>query len=62
MTIQPQNINLNYLIDPTFTNVNRLSVLPFPRNNNTDRRYSYSNLKLKLLMFQLMERVSLICQ
>ena len=23
MTIQPQNNNLNYLIDPTFTNVNR---------------------------------------
>ena len=43
MTIQPQNNNLNYLIDPTFTNVNRLFVLPFPRNNNTDSRYSYSN-------------------
>ena len=25
MTIQPQNNNLNYLIDPTFTNDNRLS-------------------------------------
>ena len=24
MTIQPRNNNLNYLIDPTFTNVNRL--------------------------------------
>ena len=43
MTIQPQNNNLNYLIDPTFTNVNRLFVLPFPRNNNTDSRYSFSN-------------------
>ena len=42
MTIQSQN-NLNYLIDPTFTNVNRLFVLSFPRNNNTDSRYSYSN-------------------
>ena len=42
MTIQPQN-NLNYLIDPTFTNVNRLFVLSFSRNNNTDSRYSYSN-------------------
>ena len=41
MTIQPQNDNLNYLIDPTFTNVNRLFVLSFPRNNNTDSRYSY---------------------
>ena len=26
MAIQPQNNNLNYLIDPTFTNVNRLFV------------------------------------
>ena len=43
MTIQPQNNNFNYLIDPTFTNVNRLFVLSFSRNNNTDSRYSYSN-------------------
>ena len=43
MTIQNNNNNLNYLIDPTFTNVNRLFVLSFPRNNNTDSRYSYSN-------------------
>ena len=26
MTVQPQIINLNYLIDPTFTKVNRLFV------------------------------------
>ena len=26
MTIQPHNNNLNYLIDPTFTNDNRLFV------------------------------------
>ena len=43
MSIQPQNNDLNYLIDPTFTNVNRLFVLSFPRNNNTDSRYSFSN-------------------
>ena len=43
MTIQPQNNNLNYLIDPTFTNVNRLFVLSFSRNNSTDSRYSFSN-------------------
>ena len=43
MTIQPQNNNFNYLIDPSFTNVNRLFVLPFPRNNNSDSRYSFSN-------------------
>ena len=27
ITIQPQKNNLNYLIDPTFTNVNRLFAL-----------------------------------
>ena len=43
MSIQPQNNNLNYLIDPTFTSVNRLFVLSFPRNSNTDSRYSFSN-------------------
>ena len=43
MTIQPKNRNLNHLIDQTFTNVNRLFVLSFPRNNNTDNRYSHSN-------------------
>ena len=43
MTIQPKNNNLNYLIDPTFMNVNRLFVLSFPRNNNIDSRYYFSN-------------------
>ena len=43
MSIQHQNNNLNYLIDPTFANVNALFVLSFPRNNNTDSRYSFSN-------------------
>ena len=46
MTIQPQNNNLNYLIDltfTTFTNVNRLFVLSFSRNNNTDNRDSFSD-------------------
>ena len=31
MTIQNNNNNLNYLIDPSFTNVNRLFVLSFER-------------------------------
>ena len=43
MTIQPKNNNLNYLIDPTFTTVNRSFVFSFPRNSNNDSRYSYSN-------------------
>ena len=36
MTIQPKNNNFNYLIDSTFMNINRLFVLFFPRNNNTE--------------------------
>ena len=42
ITIQPQNNNLNYLIDPTLTNANRLFVSPFQRNageNNTAKDY-----------------------
>ena len=45
--IQPQNNNLNYLIDPTFTNGNRLFVLSFTRiagedNTTKDYRDSFS--------------------
>ena len=43
---------MNYLIDPTFTNVNRLFVLSFSRNNESDNRDSFShyyvrNVKIK---------------
>ena len=31
------------MIDPTFLNLNSLFVLYFPRNNNADSRYSFSN-------------------
>ena len=46
-TVQPQNNNLNYLIDPTFKNVNRLFVLSFQRiagesNTTKDHRNSFS--------------------
>ena len=40
MSNQTKNDNLNYLIDPTFTNVNRLFVLTF---KNEDDRSSFSN-------------------
>ena len=43
MTVQSDNNNVNYLIDPTFTNVNRLFVLSFARNNAGDNRDSFSN-------------------
>ena len=39
MAIQPKNSNLNYLIDPTFMNVNRLFVLSFPRNKHYKKHY-----------------------
>ena len=41
MTIQNNNNNLNYLIDPTFTNVNRLFVLSLERieENNIEKDY-----------------------
>ena len=61
MTIQPQNNNLNYLIGPTFTKVNRLFVLSFRRiageNNATkDHRdyfshYYVPNVKIKDFKF-----------
>ena len=43
MTIQSWNNNLNYLIDPTFTNVNRLFVLSFSKNVLGDKRDSFSH-------------------
>ena len=43
MTIQPQNNNLNYLIGPTFTNVNRLFVLSFTRDNEGNNRDPFSD-------------------
>ena len=43
MTIQPKNNNLNYLIDPTSTKVNRLFVLSFVRNAEGDHRRSFSS-------------------
>ena len=48
VTIQNNNSNLNYLIDPTFTNVTRLFVLSFERteenNIKKDCRDSYSQI------------------
>ena len=54
MTVQSQNNNLNYLIGPTFINVNKLFVLSFVRNITGDNRdffqiIMYQTLKLKIL-------------
>ena len=44
MSIQNNNNNLNYFIDPTFTNVNRLFVLSFERTeDHKDYRDSFSH-------------------
>ena len=47
MTIQNNNNNLNYLINPTFTNASRLFVLSFERivenNVKKDHRDSFSH-------------------
>ena len=43
MTVHSQNNNLNFLIDPTFTNFNRLFVLSFARPNATYKRKSFSH-------------------
>ena len=58
MAVQLQNINLNYLTDPTFTNVNKLFVLSFARNNAGDDRDSFSRYYLPNVK---MEKVFLIC-
>ena len=55
ITIQPQNNNLDCLIDPTYTNVNRLFVLSFQRiagENNTTKDYRDS---FHIIMYQIPE-------
>ena len=45
MTVQSQNNNLNYSVDPTFNNVNRLFVFSFQRiagEHNTTKDYGDS--------------------
>ena len=47
MTTEAVNNNLNILIDPTFTNVNRLFVLAY---QNADDRQSFSQFYLPIVM------------
>ena len=49
MTIQAQNNKLNFSIDPKFTNVNRLFVLLFTRDNAGDNRDSFSDIMYQTL-------------
>ena len=47
MSTEASNNNLNILIDPTFTNVNRLFVLAYEvDNNDNDNRQSFSQFYL----------------
>ena len=41
ITTQPKNNNLDYLIDPTFRNINRLFVLLFKNGNDDPTRDSF---------------------
>ena len=49
MTNQSKNNNLNYLIDPTFTKVNRLFVLSFENENDRTSfsKYYVPNVQIK---------------
>ena len=67
MTVQSNSNNLNYLIDPTFTKINRLFVLSFARNARGDHGDSFSNyyvpnVETKISVFWLLEKVSLTYQ
>ena len=43
-TTQPKNNNLDYLIDPTFSNINKLFVLPLKNGNDYPTRYFLINI------------------
>ena len=65
MTIQLQNNNLNYLIEPTFKNVNRLFVSS--RNNACGNRdsilhYYVPTVKIKYFYVLFDKNFLLICQ
>ena len=52
MTIQNNNNNLNYIIDPTFTNVNRLFVLSFERIEEENIKKDYRDYIFHIIMYQ----------
>ena len=55
ITIQPQNNNLNYLIDPTFTNVNRLFVLSFQ-----EMIILIVDILFQIIMYQILQSMTLM--
>ena len=48
ITAQSKNDNLDYLIDPTFRNINRLFVLTFKNGNNDPTRDSVNKYYMPL--------------
>ena len=52
MSTGAANYNLNILIGPTFTNVNRLFVLAYQVDNNNDNRKSFSQFYLPKIMIK----------
>ena len=49
ITTQAENNNLDYLIDPTFRNINRLLVLSFKNGNGVPTRDSFDEYHMPLL-------------
>ena len=54
MSSQTKNNNLNYLIDPTFTNVNRLFVLSFENENDRTSFSKYCVPKVEIKDFNVL--------
>ena len=52
MTIQSNNNNLNYLIDPTFTKVNSMFVLSFGRIAEEDVTKKITEIFFHIIMYQ----------
>ena len=61
MSNQNKNNNLNYSIDPTFSNVNRLFVLSFENEDDRTSYYKYCMPTVEIIMFLLMEMHFLSC-
>ena len=54
MSNQVANNNLNYLIDATFVNVSRLSVLSFKNDDNRNSSLTYYVLKVEMKDFDVL--------
>ena len=55
MTLQTKNNNLNYLIDPTFTKVNRLFVLSFERITGENNAKKIKEIPFQIIIYQMLK-------